>query len=144
MNNNQAELDAAAKLLRMSGQYIVEEKYVEPPHFCSLCGIFEQEALYGVLVDARVIVADGEEGFADITLLLCDDCSVGVFKGLQNLGFKDHRHGGANSLEDQNCPGADRMRACPTPTDSGIYSYIVPGHHHDGASIRRSKEIEET
>lgn len=119
------DLQTAVSIVKASGVYDVKQRYVAPPRFCSICGVAEDEAVYGTLIDAQTIVADGEEGFADITLLLCDECAVPVFNGLVALGFKDHRHGGANHLEDTECPGY-RGGECPTPSDWSNRSYVVP------------------
>lgn len=116
-----AELETALAIVRAAG-YVVTEPPAEPEeNRCSVCGIPESEAEYERLIDARVITADGEEGFADVVQLLCEDHAQAMFVGLMALGFKDHRHGGANFLEDRECPGARSMDACPTPSEYGEY-----------------------
>ena len=74
---------------------------------CTRCG---QEDDY--LTSVQVVTAQGEEGFADITHLFCQLCLVEVTTTLTELGFKDHRHGGVNFLEDMDCPG---WNGCVTP-----------------------------
>lgn len=94
----------------------------EPERRCSVCGMVESATDFESLVDVRVVVANGEEGFADITQLLCDDHLPGILDGLVALGFVDHRHGGINFLEDPSCPGYRGGReACPTPSEYGEY-----------------------
>lgn len=87
----------------------------EPERVCSVCGVPESSTEFDHLTDIRVIAAAGEEGFADITQLLCDEHLTLIAYALVRLGFKDHRHGGANFLEDPDCPGASRFDDCPTP-----------------------------
>lgn len=67
------------------------------------------------LTDVRVVIAEAEEGFADIMRLVCENHLDSMTKGLRNLGFRDHRHGGINFLEDPYCPGFNDMALCPTP-----------------------------
>jgi hypothetical protein len=81
---------------------------------CSRCGKPRSEDAHGILTDVQVVTADGEEGFADVTQLLCNEDLEEVLGGLRALGFKDHRHGGINYLEDDDCPGWGK---CPTPHD---------------------------
>lgn len=86
---------------------------------CSKCGITESESAWGTLIAIRVTTHEGEEGSADVTQLLCDECVVPVLDALHELGFIDHRHGGANFLEDEECRGYKSMHNCPTPTQWG-------------------------
>lgn len=95
------------------------------PRRCSRCGVTENDAEWEMLFDVRVITADGEEGFADVVQLLCNDHLIEVTEALVALGFKDHRHGGANFLEDNHCPGAERMNACPTPDGTDEFPIVV-------------------
>jgi hypothetical protein len=99
-----------------------------PERSCSVCGVSEDDTAWGSLVDVRVVIADGEEGFADITQLLCDKHLEHMQIGLSDLGFKDHRHGSINYLEDESCSGAHgRMDNCPTPTEYGRVLVQVEG-----------------
>jgi len=94
---------------------------VPDPRYCSRCGISEEDEQDNLLTDFTVECADGEEGFASITQLICGDCLPKMMADLQAIGFKDHRHGGINYLEDEDCPG---YGLCPTPSEYG--NYIVP------------------
>lgn len=85
-----------------------------PPPRCSRCGISQDDEPDGFLSDVRVITADGEEGHADVTQLLCGADLDAVLATLTEAGFKDHRHGGINFLEDRECPGWGK---CPTPNE---------------------------
>jgi len=69
-----------------------------------------------------VITADGEEGYAHVTQLLCDkpDCFERVRAGVQALGFVTHHHGGIDYLEDTTCcGGVNAYKNCPHPTPGG-------------------------
>lgn len=90
----------------------------EPVRRCSRCGNSEDDQT-GSLTDVRVTIANGEEGYAEIVQLVCDECLDDVSDGLRALGFSDHRHGGINFLEDGSCPGVRDMNACPTPSEYG-------------------------
>jgi len=91
----------------------------DPVYTCAKCGRTQEEVDHEPLTDVRVIVADGEEGFSDVTLLLCSEHLWGVCAGLQRFGFVDHRHGSTSSLESESCPGYENMDACPMPTRYG-------------------------
>lgn len=87
----------------------------EPPERqCSVCGLPENENM-GYLIDATVLVADGEEGYAWIKQLLCESHFPAIQQIIIDAGFVDHRHGGMNYLEDPHCPGYEDHEACPTP-----------------------------
>jgi hypothetical protein len=120
-----AAIDAltAAKQVQNYGFHgIGVPKDLIPSRVCSLCGIEEDETEYGFLGDIRVTVMDGEEGYANIVHLLCDDCLTKQVAGLRKLGFVDHRHGSTNLLEDEDCPGyIGSMHNCPTPSEYGEY-----------------------
>lgn len=81
---------------------------------CSVCGAAENQAS---LLDVTVLVADGEEGHAWIMQLLCSSHAPAVIQTLYAAGFKDHRHGTSNHLEDRECPGFHDHKKCPTPDD---------------------------
>lgn len=89
---------------------------------CSKCGKDAEETEWGTLLDISVITADGEEGFAYVTQLLCDTCFNTVLNAIVELGFVDHRHGGINYLEDMNCcNGIKAYEKCPRPSEFGQY-----------------------
>lgn len=90
---------------------------------CARCGMSE-DAQH--LVDVRVVTHEGEEGFADVTMLLCEDHLDGVIEVIVRLGFTDHRHGGADFLEDRHCPGYEDPPACPTPSEYGPVTVVGP------------------
>lgn len=86
-----------------------------PENVCVSCGATESESEWGCLTDVRVIIADGEEGYADLKKYVCEECLEPMQDALCALGFKDHRHGGINYLEDAKCVGALDTGKCPTP-----------------------------
>lgn len=95
---------------------------------CSQCDVSEddtedwEEFEWPGLTDFTVICADGEEGYANITQYLCARCFGPVRDGLVALGFKDHRHGSINFLEDEDCClDGDAYHNCPTPSEYGNY-----------------------
>lgn len=90
----------------------------EPTYGCAICRITPEE-INEPLTDVTVITADGEEGYSNITLLLCNDDLIHVTDELQKLGFSDHRHGSTSLLEDPDCPGFEYMESCPNPTHYG-------------------------
>ena len=71
----------------------------------------------------RVVTADGEEGYDDLTQLLCAQCWPAVIAAIQGAGFKHHGHGGIRFLEDQDCSGAGHVvgGACTTPLEHDPY-----------------------
>jgi hypothetical protein len=96
---------------------------------CSKCGKSEEDSDWG-LIDISVITADGEEGFAYVTQLVCDDCFKPLQESLIKLGFVDHRHGGINFLEDETCcNGKNAYDNCPTPSEYGQYVVLPPAPH---------------
>lgn len=88
---------------------------------CSRCGISEQDEPNNYLTDCTVIIADDEEGFAYITQYFCGVCLCKLQLELTRIGFKDHRHGGINYLEDLECIGASHSEFCPMPSEYGHY-----------------------
>jgi hypothetical protein len=89
-----------------------------PPLHCSWCGRTDPENRregYGGLTDIRVIVAEAEEGQADVMRLACYEHLEVVAQQLGAIGFFSHRHGGINYLEPMACPGYLDMKNCPTP-----------------------------
>jgi hypothetical protein len=90
----------------------------EPILACAVCHLTQNE-MDELLTDVTVVVADGQEGYSNVTLLLCDHDFESIADDLVKLGFIDHRHGGTSTLEDPSCPGYLDMNACPTPTRYG-------------------------
>lgn len=129
---NLAENQAVTRFINMPGVTKPTEELELPPLRCSRCGVTEDDEPDGFLSDVRVMTADGEEGQADVTMLLCGRDLEEVLPVLRGLGFKDHRHGGINFLEDTECPGWEK---CPTPNpedengDTAPWNgtYVVPG-----------------
>lgn len=109
MNN---ELDGLARKLRGYG-YKVIEPVPQPPCECSECGISDKE---DYLVEFRVQIASGEEGYSDVTIYRCDLHSSELMEAIFEMGFLTHHHGTISYLEDTRCPGARRRDDCPTPT----------------------------
>jgi hypothetical protein len=107
------------RIRRLESEILSLRREPEPERVCSRCGVRESLTEFGHLIDIRVIIADREEGFADITQLICDtDIRILQIK-LMELGFKDHRHGSIDFLEDIECPGFEDMDKCKTPTAFG-------------------------
>lgn len=86
--------------------------------YCSQCGISEDDDYDNYLVDFTLTVADGEEGFAQVTQFICGNCHDKMAEALIALGFKDHRHGGINFLEAKDCGGWSK---CQNPSIYGQY-----------------------
>lgn len=114
---------------RGSGEELLSaavEFFTPPPDVvCSRCGRSEDDNDGIPLIDVRVIVHEGEEGFADITQWLCEAHFERARASLEDLGFVDHNHGGINFLEDSSCPGFHKMADCPHPSQYG--NYVVSG-----------------
>ena len=104
------------RIRRLESEILSLKREPEPERVCSHCGVNESLTEYGNLTEVRVIMAQGEEGFADIIQLLCEDGLEAIQMELLKLGFKDHRHGGVDFLEDVDCPGFEDMDKCKTPT----------------------------
>lgn len=88
---------------------------------CVTCGATDLEnqiAGYGSLTDVRIIMADGEEGYANEVRLVCNDHLIMMSLIFDGLGFSNHRHGGINHLEAVLCPGHMRADACIQPPDN--------------------------
>ncbi len=102
-----------------------------PQRRCSICGKDEDDTDWQHLIDLRVIAADGEEGFADVTMLLCGaaGCYWTIVGEIKNLGFVDHRHGGINYLEDPDCPTP--TSECLRPTEYGRVFINNPELNHE-------------
>jgi hypothetical protein len=97
-----------------------------PDNLCSWCGKSDsenEEDGFGRLVPVSVSMADGQEGQACITQWLCNDHLIFLSEEFQRLRFVDHNHGGANFLEDVNCPGFENLEECPSP--SGYGEFVV-------------------
>jgi hypothetical protein len=85
---------------------------------CVTCGATDLEnqiAGYGPLTDVHIIMAEGEEGYANERRFVCNDHLIMMSLIFNGLGFSSHRHGGINNLEDVLCPGFRNMDDCPTP-----------------------------
>lgn len=123
----------ATKIRAAIGSLRMIPPWEEPENQCSICGINESETGWSRLIDIRVSVSLGEEGAADITMLLCDEHFSTIQASLLYLGFADHRHGGINFLEATWCPGADGG-VCPTPHDD-------EDEDHNGSILIKPKEL---
>lgn len=100
--------------LRAEGYKVTPPPPPRIPNKCVTCGMSEDD---DYLIAIRVLTNPGEEGHADETRYFCDEHLIAALAILAALGFKNHRHGGINFLEDQECPGRDRSADCPSPTD---------------------------
>jgi hypothetical protein len=98
---------------------VLEKHFAVPPdnacHWCGKTDTENDDEGYGPCVDITVRTADGEEGYAQVTRYACNDHLIEITGKLMALGFGEHRHGGINFLEPQDCPGYERMADCPTP-----------------------------
>lgn len=112
-------MDKERRVAELQRQIDAIQSYEEPIDHCAVCHRTLDEVEFEMLTDVTVIVADGEEGYSNVTLLLCYEHLDPVAEALCKLGFIDHRHGSTSTLEDQNCPGHKRMEDCPTPTRYG-------------------------
>lgn len=99
----------------------------DPPELrCSQCGRIDEETYeleWSGLIDIRVMTAEGEEGYDDLTQLLCAECWGPVLAAIQGAGFRHHRHGGIRFLEDVDCPGGGNVvgGVCPNPREGDPY-----------------------
>lgn len=112
-------MNKAYEIARLEAKIAELRAQPEPTYHCAICRITPEELDYEPLTDVTVVVADGEEGYSSVTLLLCEDDLARVADGLQELGFTDHRHGSTSTLEDPRCPGFHDMDLCPDPTHYG-------------------------
>lgn len=129
--------DPSGKYLqKMATQAMEGQTYTppepDPPMVCSKCGTPEEDTPHGRLFDVQVITCEGEEGYGNVTMMLCDEqeCGPTIIEELIKLGFVDHKHGGTDLLQDENCIGAQYneqhyLKPCPTPTDPYKGTYIV-------------------
>jgi hypothetical protein len=113
------QTDREWRIERMREQLARLEATPEPVDVCAVCGTPKEQTEWGLLTDVTVVTADGQEGYSNVTLLLCDEHFRDIADGLIALGFVDHRHGSTSTLEDSSCPGYEDMEACLTPTRYG-------------------------
>ena len=92
-----------------------EELPVPRCSYCTRTSADNRRDGFGPLVDVRVIVAESEEGFADVMRLVCNQHLIVVTSRLADAGFTSHKHGGICFLEDTKCPGYTDPILCPTP-----------------------------
>lgn len=105
------------------GTIVAWERVEHHDVVCSRCGILEGDTEYGRLIDIRVVCQEGEEGFCDITQLLCDICMEAIRINLMELGFVSHHHGSTDLLDGE---GFDGKRYCvPNP----YKKCPIPGPH---------------
>lgn len=75
------------------------------------------------LTDFTVTILPGEEGYSEVTQILCQEHNIEVTKVLIVLGFGSHNHHGTCTLDAQEqCGGYGK---CPTPADYGP-ELVVP------------------
>lgn len=84
---------------------------------CRVCGERDEQygGVKGYLTSFNLRISEGEEGHSVIDSWLCDEDLPMVTEALAECGIVMHAHGGICFLEDQTCPGASSMQACPTP-----------------------------
>lgn len=68
------------------------------------------------LCDFTILVAPGEEGYSEVTQVLCMEHSAEMVLALRLLGFSSHNHHGTCTLDAEVCGGYGR---CPTPAEYG-------------------------
>ena len=86
---------------------------------CSKCRIAEEDTPDNYLSEMSVITQPGEEGFSHVTMWLCGECEGPILKGLMDLGFKNHMHGGTAFLQDHECEAG--YDSCQEPRGYGEY-----------------------
>ena len=124
--------DKSFEIARLEARLAKLREQPEPVYLCAVCHRSPDEVDYETFTDVTVVTADGEEGYSNVTLLLCNDHLIAVTDGLQKLGFIDHHHGSTSTLEDRNCPGYTDMFQCPTPTHYGNVTWgRVPPQDED-------------
>lgn len=89
-------------------------------HLCSVpgCGISGEDEEWGLLLYIHVLTSAGQEGYAEVTQAFCEDHFAIVTDILRMAGFKSHRHGGINFLEEEE-PTCGGYGKCPTPSGYG-------------------------
>lgn len=115
-----AEVEEMITALNQLGYRVITPRE-EPPVECAVCGWTEE------LIDFRVIVADGEEGYGDVLQYRCSEHCIEVLDGLKGLGFVTHEHGSTALLEDTSCVGSTQYGSCPTPSYYGQVILIKDG-----------------
>lgn len=94
-------VEAAKKTLMNAGYRLIEPAPPKPVRHCANCGVAEDKDNYGfpLLIDVRVEVHDGEEGWSDVTRFYCDECIGKVADTLSGLGLGSHHHGSTTFVE---------------------------------------------
>lgn len=92
---------------------------------CSKCGVKRKWVIYEHLETIILCVNPHQEGYAQITMLLCDRCCTPLYEGLIDLGFKNHDHGSTSSFDDQDCPGYEDLDLCPEYNEDDPHTYTV-------------------
>lgn len=68
------------------------------------------------LMDFAIVCAPGEEGYSEVSQLLCMEHSTDMVLALRALGFASHNHHGTCTLDAEVCGGYGR---CLTPAEYG-------------------------
>lgn len=96
------DITKARKLLEFEGFTVKDPPPPPPVHHCAVCGKTDEDNYddgFGPLVDFRLVVSDGEEGFSDVTRYFCQEHMVKVADALVELGLGSHHHGSTTFVE---------------------------------------------
>lgn len=92
----------ARKVLEDAGYTVTDPPEPEPENRCAACGKTDRENRdegFGDLIDFRMLVHEGEEGFSDVTRFFCDADLGWIAQVLVELGFGSHHHGSTTFVE---------------------------------------------
>lgn len=104
------------------------------PLRCSKCNNIDED---DYLCEVTAVTQPGEEGYSEVTLLLCQSCLIPVLDGLRALGFVNHHHGSTDFLsDDDNCS----YDSCVTPTGHKV---IVPGGGFSNPEHKRLPNVQD-
>lgn len=85
-------------------------------HWCDKTNEDNESDGYGPLIDFRLIVSDGEEGYSNVLRYACQGCFETIQPKLVEIGFGVHAHGGICFMEDGRCPER-HGGVCPSPEE---------------------------
>lgn len=101
-NDKIPELEAEIERLRAERDDLLRKRHQaeEDAEVCSRpgCGFHHWDD-GAPLTPVKVEILPGEEGYAEVTQLLCQQHLVEVAEALINLGFGSHNHHGTNMLD---------------------------------------------
>lgn len=87
-------------------------------HVCSEpgCGRTANDEGWPTLIYLTVLTSPGEEGYAEVTRVYCQEHFEIVARQLVSMGFGSHNHHGTNLLDAEVCGG---YGTCPMPAEYG-------------------------